>query len=33
MIGMDERARSLRGTLTQQSVPGQGTTITAKVPI
>jgi signal transduction histidine kinase len=33
LICMDERARSLGGTLTLQSAPGQGTTIGAEIPV
>jgi len=33
LIGIDERARSLGGTLTIQSGPGQGTTIIADIPV
>jgi signal transduction histidine kinase len=33
LLGMDERARSLGGTLTLQSVPGQGTAIVAEIPV
>jgi signal transduction histidine kinase len=33
LIGMDERAQSLGGTLTLQSRPGEGTTILADIPV
>lgn len=33
LMGMDERARSQGGTVTQQSKPGQGTTVTVDVPL
>jgi len=33
LIGMQERAQLLRGTLNIQSTPGKGTTITAEIPL
>ena len=33
LVGMHERARTLDGTLTIQSEPGQGTVITADIPL